>query len=132
MRLPVAPADQRYFFMAEGDLWIPKPGCLQEVDLIVDTGANETVFGHGLAAELGLDLSGIVEPRRTASGFIYVVVTSFSVELGSFGWRQLPCVVPIAEEALPTIHSFNLLGLAGLLEAFDLGLSKEALYLRER
>jgi len=122
LRIDLAAADLSAFY-AVGNLRIPRPGKWQEDDFIFDIGAQKSVVCGGLALELGLDLYGETVKVETVRGVVRVKESWFRINIG-LDWVLLPCWVPWPVERA-TDADENLLGLAGLMEKYDILLTKE-------
>jgi hypothetical protein len=122
LKLTVGPPDPAAYYDIHGTL-IPRPDRWLEDWFVVDTGAARTCISGGLALELGLDLTGEIElVRQVRGGYTLMKVSALRVNIGC-DWTELPCWVrwPVEQER----QNENLLGLAGLLERYDVLLTGE-------
>lgn len=122
LRMSVASSDPSSFYQIGGVL-MPRPGRWQEDWFQLDTGAQRSMICGGLAMDLGLNLDGETVAIETVRGFVRVKESFFRVNIGS-QWVRLPCWVPWPVERTRNIEE-NLLGLTGLLEKYDILLTKD-------
>jgi hypothetical protein len=118
----VAASESNAFFSIEGPR-IPKPGRWAEDRFQLDTGAQRSVISGGLALEIGLQLWGDTVQLETVRGIVRAKESWIRVCIGA-DWLLMPCWVPWPIERSRNSEE-NLLGLAGILDRYDLVLRKE-------
>jgi hypothetical protein len=93
------------------------PGGSEPVDVLVDTGADDTTFSEDLATRLGIDLTHAPTRYLTGIGPSGYRVRYFAVHLrltDGVEFREWPAMVAFTDAPLP----FATLGFAGCLQFF--------------